>query len=467
MIYIRTFAYNAQDTVAKAIESVLAQTVEDFQFYLMDNGSTDKTGEIIRSYAEKDNRIIPFYNKKNLDYNEYPEFWNLAGSLKDEDYYVALDADDYYEPTFLEEMMAFMERESLDVAACGTEFFDAESGKKVGSRVVSHPLILKDTVSYDKLFPYIHWNLRQVWGKIYSGKVAKRMVGSEKPTYWPKAYGGDTANVLTCLKYASAIGVYNKILHHYRISNKSVSYKWKEGREMCDLILYQKTCSFLLDKVGYLSEYNLKFLCTVYLYAVKDTLGVLSKAEMTVHEKWVVMNTIFVEQSMKLGLSMDLSIVDGGRAVQDYIYDYKNWFLNWTLDMAKYITDEDKPILLSFLSTYSFRFDMFFSETQLFEMMVEAPELIWNLGCEEYQKALELVEALLQNPRVPKADLIVLAQNLAALSSDEEKYIVYSKAYIQVLIECGEIERAREELTEWIELAPNDNDFLILRDKLI
>lgn len=49
--------YNGADTLAKAIESVLSQSFTDFEFIIIDDGSTDRSPEIIASYVEKDARI--------------------------------------------------------------------------------------------------------------------------------------------------------------------------------------------------------------------------------------------------------------------------------------------------------------------------------------------------------------------------------------------------------------------------
>lgn len=466
MIYIRTFAYNAQDTIVKTIESVLNQTVKDFRYYLMDNGSTDNTGDIIREYAQKDDRIVPFYNKVNRAYDENQEFWDLTCSLQDEDYYVALDADDYYDSTFLEEILSFMKSEKLDVAACGTEFFDAETGLHLGVRGLNCPVVLDDKESYNGYFPYVHWNLRQVWGKVYSGKVAKRMLGSKKPEWWPMAYGGDTANVITCLKYAKSFGVYNKILHHYRMSKKSISHKWIEGREKCDLILHEKTYAFLEEKAGQVSEENIKFLSEVFLYAVIDTLNVLSGAELEMSKKIELINSIFTEETLQNALRINLSGRASGVTAQSTIMEYKRAFLKWILSLANNVTDKDVSVLRKYVFSFNEYFEILFTEESLVEMMRKAPNVIWCFANYDYEKALEELEELFAENDLNRIDWIVIAQNLAALSSNEEKYISYSKTYIQYLIQSGEKEAAQEELNEWLQIAPNDADFLEMRDKI-
>ena len=63
MISIIIPAYNAADYLAQTIESVLNQTYSDFELILIDDGSTDRTREIIKDYQCKDARIKYFYKE--------------------------------------------------------------------------------------------------------------------------------------------------------------------------------------------------------------------------------------------------------------------------------------------------------------------------------------------------------------------------------------------------------------------
>ena len=54
--------YNGEDFIASAIDSILAQTFEDFEFIIINDGSTDKTKQIIKSYKDKRIRL---FNQKN------------------------------------------------------------------------------------------------------------------------------------------------------------------------------------------------------------------------------------------------------------------------------------------------------------------------------------------------------------------------------------------------------------------
>lgn len=57
MISVIMLTYNRESFVSRAIESILAQTYRDFEFIVVDNGSTDRSGQIADEYAKKDNRI--------------------------------------------------------------------------------------------------------------------------------------------------------------------------------------------------------------------------------------------------------------------------------------------------------------------------------------------------------------------------------------------------------------------------
>ena len=148
MIYFRTCAYNAEKTIRRTVESVLSQTIPDFKYYILDNGSTDSTRAIIDEYAERDDRIVVFYNKVNRKLEENPSFWTLSNDINDDDYLAFLDADDYYEENFLESMLEFMEKNSLDVAACGS-YFENEDGVVGGKIIQQQDFLLRNATEYD------------------------------------------------------------------------------------------------------------------------------------------------------------------------------------------------------------------------------------------------------------------------------------------------------------------------------
>jgi glycosyltransferase involved in cell wall biosynthesis len=97
-------AYNREKFIAQAIESVLAQTLTDFELIVVDDGSKDHTIEIARRYTS-DKRVQVHVNEQNL--GDYPNR-NRAANLAKGHYLKYLDSDDLLYPHGLETMVRTM-----------------------------------------------------------------------------------------------------------------------------------------------------------------------------------------------------------------------------------------------------------------------------------------------------------------------------------------------------------------------
>jgi hypothetical protein len=122
-------AFNSERYIAEAIESILAQTYQNFELIIVDDGSTDRTREIIDSFT--DPRIIKVYSDQNRGLITTR---NRIASLAKGKYLALLDADD----------RAFPERLALQV-----EYLEANNADLCGAD---------------------HWTLNQVSGQLKSSK---------------------------------------------------------------------------------------------------------------------------------------------------------------------------------------------------------------------------------------------------------------------------------------------------------
>lgn len=287
-----TFAYNAVNTLPRTINSVIKQTCPNWVWYLVDNGSTDDTGRIIREYARRDVRIIPLTNKKNHVWEQGNGWWEIIENHHDNDFLCCLDADDEYKPEFLATMLAFVNANSLEVAACGSDFIDVSTGKIVGKRVLNRELILTGA-HFSKYFPRYHQFMRTMWGKLYVISIVKKFNWLNAPAL---TYGWDTLFATENFRNASRAGILAECLHKYYVSANSLSYQLDEKRIASDRILYETARSFLNDKGGPISLDNEDFLLVIYMNAVRDTLQVLLKTSVSLAEKLAGVIDIFTHK---------------------------------------------------------------------------------------------------------------------------------------------------------------------------
>ncbi|MFI8378751.1 glycosyltransferase family 2 protein [Leeuwenhoekiella sp. NPDC079379] len=107
--------YNAANFIEESVQSILNQTLGDFELLIIDDCSTDSTLKVIESF--EDSRIFLYRKKINSGYTESLN-WGITNSRGK--YIARMDADDISLPTRFEKQIRFLE-ENPDVAICGTD----------------------------------------------------------------------------------------------------------------------------------------------------------------------------------------------------------------------------------------------------------------------------------------------------------------------------------------------------------
>ena len=126
--------YNGETYLKECIDSILNQTYRDFEFIVLNNGSTDHTPKILDRYTDPRLQII---HQGNLGISRS---LNRGINLSQGDLIVRLDADDLSLPNRLERQVAFMDQ-NPNVVLCGSRFQEM-LGDKISSQKV--PFIEKD-----------------------------------------------------------------------------------------------------------------------------------------------------------------------------------------------------------------------------------------------------------------------------------------------------------------------------------
>ena len=115
LISVVTSVHNGEAYLKECIDSVLSQTFQDFEYIILNNGSTDRTSKILEEYKDPRLRVV---HQENLG---VPKSLNKGASMCSADLIARLDADDFVYPNWLDKYYEFM-GENQDVVVCSCRF---------------------------------------------------------------------------------------------------------------------------------------------------------------------------------------------------------------------------------------------------------------------------------------------------------------------------------------------------------
>ena len=143
--------YNGKNYLNEAIESVLCQTLTNYEFLIVDDASTDNSIEIINSY--NDSRVKLLKNKKNIGQTAS---LNKGLAMAQGKYIARFDQDDVCLPKRLEEQVAFFKKNPSISIVCSREYSIDKEGKRIG-------VWKRDLNNYGAFLGYIILGLNPVW----------------------------------------------------------------------------------------------------------------------------------------------------------------------------------------------------------------------------------------------------------------------------------------------------------------
>ena len=115
MVSIIVPVYNTAKYLYNCIDSLVGQTYTDIEILLVNDGSTDQSGEICESYAARDARIVVLH-QENAGVSSAR---NAALAVAQGQYVAFVDSDDWVSETYIEDMLDAMARANADFVSCG------------------------------------------------------------------------------------------------------------------------------------------------------------------------------------------------------------------------------------------------------------------------------------------------------------------------------------------------------------
>lgn len=165
LISIIVPVYNVEKYLSRCINSILVQSLTDFELLLIDDGSTDKSGEICDEYAAKDQRINVFHKTNGgvssarnlgLDY--------IKGEL-----ITFVDADDFVREFYLTHLLKHSQK-PVDLVISYAEIYNGDNVQKE-----SYPSKLVDDTNFEVMFIEndMHWHTSP-WSKLYKRSIIEK-----------------------------------------------------------------------------------------------------------------------------------------------------------------------------------------------------------------------------------------------------------------------------------------------------
>lgn len=236
--------YNAHEYLGAALESILAQDFENFELIAVDDGSTDRSLDIIKKFKETDQRI-----RILTENNAGPALARNKGlSRARGKYIIFLDADDFYEPSLISSLYELAEREKLDVAVADFDIYNTRRARFEHNVESDHFDLLADgkVTSKNENPDYI---LQCATGYVWN-KMFRRDFLYENSLAFNTGLKifEDVHFVTTAIATASAIAKVEKILVHHRIYSEQSRPKMFKKYYIDVPVVYEEIKKFLMHR---------------------------------------------------------------------------------------------------------------------------------------------------------------------------------------------------------------------------
>ncbi len=228
--------YNGAAFIEETLSSILDQTFTDYELICVDDGSTDNSVELLTEYADNDSKMRVISQT-----NEGPGAARNRGlDAASGEFVIMLDADDIYDSSMFETMIAQARDSDSDVVICRSTLFDDVSGEELDSSWVikNDQLPKSSTFSPENIKDFIFTAfMGWPWDKLYRRSYIER----EKLRFPKLSNSEDLYFVFLSLAKASRISVIDSSLIRHRMNRAgSVS----SSRKSAPLDFYKSICEF-------------------------------------------------------------------------------------------------------------------------------------------------------------------------------------------------------------------------------
>ena len=201
-------AYNVEKYIDKCLSSILDQTYTNIEVIIINDGSTDKTAQIINSISKKDDRVR-ILHKENAGVSAAR---NRGIEISTGDYLVFVDGDDYLAKDYAEYMLSLVQKTSSDI--CLSKCCYTVNGEKQTEVETIEPLKPEEATAL-LLSPEV---IVGCWNKIYKRSFIMDNKLRFSTTLF---YGEGLSFITTASQLSNSVGVGNRKVYYYRRNNEA------------------------------------------------------------------------------------------------------------------------------------------------------------------------------------------------------------------------------------------------------
>jgi glycosyltransferase involved in cell wall biosynthesis len=217
--------YNAEKYLAAAIESILQQSFREFELIVVDDASTDSSPDLIRHYAELDQRLVCLPQARN---GMISRALNAGIARARGKYIVRMDADDLAMPDRLRKQVTFMEAHP-EIGVSGGSMLIMDENARIFSRRTYH---LHDADIRRHLFRYSPFSHPTI--------ILRKAVLEQCGLYNPDFDLAEDYELYFRIGRVAQFGNLPDVLLHYRVVNKSITGQVTRKMERITLAIRRK-----------------------------------------------------------------------------------------------------------------------------------------------------------------------------------------------------------------------------------
>lgn len=235
--------YNVESYLEKCIESIQNQSYKSLEIILVNDGSTDSSGDICDKYAACDKRIRVIHQKNG----GISSARNTGLEVANGDYIAFVDSDDYIEPKMYEDLLNFLKEYNLDIIDCGS-FRDKNGMITGGCNDGQIEIYEKD----DALRLAMHDGFTSVWNKLYKRDIVINIRFPEGRKF------EDSAISYLYIANANRIGHINRSYYYYRLNLNSTTQTSFDPKSRWDFVLgYEERLKYAIEhQLPYIDDCN-------------------------------------------------------------------------------------------------------------------------------------------------------------------------------------------------------------------